>query len=344
MSSYSSPLPPYVTAGWNDPPANLGSERKVTGSRILTHKFRRPVDPSIQSTGFTAQPAQLATYQPPNGYGQVPNPAQQISIAPASVGAMSFQGASGNAQPPANTYHHPQQQKSFEHRAVYDAFTIPSASNQHPHDFAQIRPSTCGSGAPVPMPTGGIPLQQNFTSESNTTSFCQQPPLSTVSYSSPPPVGPPIESNPNALIYTPPNVIGEHQQRPATSPDPASYVAPMKAAGDVSLSGAQLVQFLTKATLRLPQGVTREGIQLRIGQFHDLIKSNGVSEGCIKKLNFVVDALDRGVYEDAMEFFEQMQSLFPEETKTSWAQGVRLLIQELRRPVRGGSAGPMGHR
>uniref|UniRef100_A0A914REZ8 Uncharacterized protein n=1 Tax=Parascaris equorum TaxID=6256 RepID=A0A914REZ8_PAREQ len=52
MSSYSSPLPPYVTPGWNDPPANISSERK--NSTLITHRHRRPVDPSIQGSVFKA--------------------------------------------------------------------------------------------------------------------------------------------------------------------------------------------------------------------------------------------------------------------------------------------------
>lgn len=47
-------------------------------------------------------------------------------------------------------------------------------------------------------------------------------------------------------------MINENIRRPATSPHPTDYVAPVKAAGDVSLSGFQLVQFLIKATYRLP--------------------------------------------------------------------------------------------
>ena len=44
--SYSSPLPPTVTPGWNDPPINLGA--KTNGTGVLAQKYRRPVDPSIQ--------------------------------------------------------------------------------------------------------------------------------------------------------------------------------------------------------------------------------------------------------------------------------------------------------
>ncbi|VDO45948.1 unnamed protein product [Onchocerca flexuosa] len=102
-------------------------------------------------------------------------------------------------------------------------------------------------------------------------------------------VAPPIERNPNALIYTPPNMISENNRRPATSSYPTDYVAPVKAAGDVSLSCFQLVQFLIKATYRLPAGVTRDGIQLRINHLGESMEAGQVTDRCIKKLNFVVD-------------------------------------------------------
>lgn len=47
-------------------------------------------------------------------------------------------------------------------------------------------------------------------------------------------------------------MINENNRRPATSLYSTDYIAPVKAAGDVSLSGFQLVQFLIKATYRLP--------------------------------------------------------------------------------------------
>ncbi|VDK74484.1 unnamed protein product [Onchocerca ochengi] len=153
-------------------------------------------------------------------------------------------------------------------------------------------------------------------------------------------VAPPIERNPNALIYIPPNMINENNRRPATSPYPTDYVAPVKAAGDVSLSGSQLVQFLIKATYKLPAGVTRDGIQLRINHLGESMEAGHVTDRCIKKLNFVVDALDRGLFDEAYQFFEQLQTSFPIEARSSWAQGIRLLLNELRRPARIGNAGP----
>lgn len=156
-----------------------------------------------------------------------------------------------------------------------------------------------------------------------------------------------FEGDSSSLLFSPPNTVYMDQQRPMTQPDPSTWVAPKKAAGDVSLSGPQLVKFLIKATLNLPQGPTREGVQLRIGQFSSLVENGQIPEQSLKKLNFVVDAIDRGAYEEALMFFEQMQSAFPSEMAASWVHGVRILILELRKLIaqtdnqilRGGSAG-----
>uniref|UniRef100_A0A0M3IA53 Pentatricopeptide repeat-containing protein n=1 Tax=Ascaris lumbricoides TaxID=6252 RepID=A0A0M3IA53_ASCLU len=338
MSSYSSPLPPYVTPGWNDPPANITTERK--NSTLITHRHRRPVDPSIQGSVFKAvEPSlQHTNSQPLNANSFAPNsPLMDTNRYHSPMDSnIPSKGDLNTASPTVERH------INSQHRAVYDAFTIHNPASQESYDFARINPSVIRENVPSVGPRCGIPFQQNFTSEYCTVPVSHSTTVSAASFP-PPIIGPPIESIPSALIYTPPNAVGEINQRPATSPDPASYVAPVKAAGDVSLSGLQLVQFLTKATLRLPPGVTRDGIQLRIGHFNDLVSANAISEGLIKKLNFVVDALDRGLYDEALQFFEQMQSAFIEETKTSWAQGLRLLICELKRPARSGSAGPLRH-
>lgn len=39
------------------------------------------------------------------------------------------------------------------------------------------------------------------------------------------------------------------------------------------------------------QGVTQDGIRLRIDQFQEMVHNDGISEGCLKKLNFVVDGI-----------------------------------------------------
>uniref|UniRef100_A0A0N4ZPM9 SRA1 domain-containing protein n=1 Tax=Parastrongyloides trichosuri TaxID=131310 RepID=A0A0N4ZPM9_PARTI len=139
-----------------------------------------------------------------------------------------------------------------------------------------------------------------------------------------------VENLSNYLIFSPPHAVMSEERRPITQPDPATYIPPKKAAGDVSLSGNQLVAFLTKATLRLPAGETCKGIQLRIENFNQMIQNDSISEACLKKLNFVVDAIDRDMLEDANVFFDQLMLTFSNETG-HWGHGVKLLINELKR-------------
>jgi hypothetical protein len=56
-----------------------------------------------------------------------------------------------------------------------------------------------------------------------------------------------------ALPNTPLNDTVWHPSPPAQPTPGIRYVPPIKAAGDVSLSGNQLVAFLTKAALTIPQ-------------------------------------------------------------------------------------------
>ncbi|KAL3117750.1 hypothetical protein niasHT_000926 [Heterodera trifolii] len=162
------------------------------------------------------------------------------------------------------------------------------------------------------------------------------------------------------MLFSPPNIVplaadqqqlfiagnngfvghGHHNPSLAAMPthgaggslDLNNYKVPVKAAGDVSLNSLQLAAFLTKATLLLQPGPTREGIQLRFNQFGEHVQAGQISEACLKKLNFVVDAIDRHVYDEAWQFFEQMVATFPGDCAIGgWAHGVRLLLQELRK-------------
>ncbi|CAJ0941020.1 unnamed protein product, partial [Mesorhabditis belari] len=148
-----------------------------------------------------------------------------------------------------------------------------------------------------------------------------------------------LERQPTSLIYSAPNCIAEGVLRSSlASIDSLNYRAPVKAAGDVSLSGNQCVAFLTKASMRL-HPVKCEGVQLRLASLKEQVMNDAITDSCIKKLNFVVDAVDREQYEEAWIFFEQLQQCFPTEMGT-WAHGLRLLISELKRsPSRTGSAG-----
>uniref|UniRef100_A0A0R3S573 Uncharacterized protein n=1 Tax=Elaeophora elaphi TaxID=1147741 RepID=A0A0R3S573_9BILA len=315
-----------------------------------------PVITSGQETTICGTAPQLIFPSP------VPNYATMDSFVPysnsPSTGRRKDQSMEKSSSP---------QQHQQQHRSIFDAFIVPGDHHQQavptsptltydtcadklPENYFQKGKLLCslskcnffmGDFEPLVLKTFHNRL---IIAEENlrcvlTTVFQKSfdPNLSTSAVVQ---VAPPIERNPNALIYIPPNVINENSKRPATSPYPTDYVAPVKAAGDVSLSGLQLVQFLIKATYRLPAGVTRDGIQLRINQLGESTSAGHVTDSCIKKLNFVVDALDRGLFDEAHQFFDQLQTSFPAEARTSWAQGIRLLLNELRRPIRIGSAGP----
>ena len=62
---------------------------------------------------------------------------------------------------------------------------------------------------------------------------------------------------------------------------------------------------------------------------------------------FVILALDRHVYEEAGQFFEQMLLTYTDDCALGgWAHGIRLLIHELRKPQlpnRSHSAGIRNH-
>uniref|UniRef100_A0AC35EUQ9 SRA1/Sec31 domain-containing protein n=1 Tax=Panagrolaimus sp. PS1159 TaxID=55785 RepID=A0AC35EUQ9_9BILA len=139
----------------------------------------------------------------------------------------------------------------------------------------------------------------------------------------------PSISDASMLIFSPPNTVPV-EQRLITRPDKSTYIAPIKAAGDVSLNGFQLVSFLTKASLRLNEGTTQEGVQNRLNKLHENVKNNMLSEACLKKLNYIVDEIDRELYDEAWADFEQFVHTFPNEA-AGWSQGVRIMLIELRR-------------
>ncbi|KAE9556588.1 hypothetical protein FO519_000282 [Halicephalobus sp. NKZ332] len=139
----------------------------------------------------------------------------------------------------------------------------------------------------------------------------------------------PSISDPSTLIFSPPNSV-PIEKRLITQPDPSTYVAPVKAAGDVSLSGLQLVQFLIKASLRLKEGTTQQGVQVRLSKLHESVTQNLLSEASLKKLNYIVDEIDRELYDEAWTDFEQFVAKFPSEA-AGWSQGIRIMLIELRR-------------
>ncbi|KAK6100345.1 hypothetical protein QQG55_0290 [Brugia pahangi] len=346
--SYLLPLSSCSTPGWNDPPAVLDPTKTSSSpsSGALANRHRRPVHPSIQASNtsptytnlvqpvFSPQatnPALAATQTPTVTLVEgntvcgappqsifptpVPNYATMDSFVPYSNSPSTDRKRDQSADKSSSLQHH---------RSIFDAFNVPDPQQQA---LPKSRSLTYDTPAPEKSPESCF--RKSFDPNLSTSTGVQ--------------VTSSIERNPNALIYVPPNVISENNRRPATSPYPTDYVAPVKAAGDVSLNGLQLVQFLIKATYRLPVGVTRDGIQLRINQLCESMSAGQVTDSCIKKLNFVVDALDRGLFDEAYQFFEQLQVSFPTQARTSWAQGIRLLLNELRRPARIGSAGPTRH-
>ncbi|CAI5444778.1 unnamed protein product [Caenorhabditis angaria] len=222
------------------------------------------------------------------------------------------------------------------HRPVFDSFVIKSEESNEPkvkNDPFIIRPKSSTAFTPTATPP---PVTQNaWTAESAIPNVVveNKKRLST------------SHSRLNTLefqsqTFSPPNFIDDSdRRRPTTSWGPGRE--PKKAAGDVSLTGPQLLPFLIKASLRLPQTKSK-GVQLRLEELNK--KIGDLSEPCIKKLNFVVDALDRGAYDEAYQDFLAMQTSFPREIQGVWVSGLRLLTHELmvqQKISRVGSAG--GH-
>ncbi|PAV56219.1 hypothetical protein WR25_01295 [Diploscapter pachys] len=193
-----------------------------------------------------------------------------------------------------------------------------------------VRPKSVNSAVDRPSwPNSTSMVQLQFSTHSPSTS--SHGAVTTSSSCSFPP-----SSN---LIFAPPNLVDDSNK---------SHIGvnfPKKTAGDVSLLGPQLIPFLMKAASRLPE-VKCEGVKLRLRQFEQLIaEGDGFSEAFLKKMNFIVDSLDRGSYEEAWQYYEQLTASFPLETSTAWAHGLRLLISELKqgRKKRASSAGFIRH-
>ncbi|CAB3401643.1 unnamed protein product [Caenorhabditis bovis] len=226
------------------------------------------------------------------------------------------------------------------HRAIYDAFTIgstsatnsPTPSTATRDDPFMIRPQTSSST--------GTPKTISAWTEA---SMMQEPMKETVldnirlnkSLSS----STPTDFSRQSLIFSPPNCINDDDDRRPSTSWGNGGAPPTKAAGDVSLSRKQITPFLIKASLRLPP-VKAEGVQIRLRELPEVIDQ--LSEQCINKLNYLVDDLDRGAFEEARGSFETMKKMFPVEMNSNWAKGIRLLIVELiphQKSRRIGSAG-----
>ncbi|CEF67415.1 Hypothetical protein SRAE_2000207900 [Strongyloides ratti] len=383
-SSYSSPLPPCVTPGWNDPPDLSRSGTRPSSNRLMS-KHRRPVDPSIQSSTIDSnsfnnlqQTTQQQNYpqQHQNSFGSNYAPIPQISQQTYSPNQHTFgsdpailqtsnngifqEGHTYQGQPnnqnfgaPFSNSHSSSFSGSITSEHLTNSAFQPYHTFQQQHQEMSLKNKKDEIGLPKNddmltniqridnikgNPNGtemvvhsGVGVTNPVLSQQ--TSFpgqISQQPLYMGHNAMPQNTEVPLENPSNYLIFSPPHVVMSEERRPITQPDPATYIPPKKAAGDVSLSGCQLVAFLTKATLRLPPGETCKGIQLRIENFNQMIQTNSISEACLKKLNFVVDAIDRDMLEDANIFFDQLILSYGNETG-QWGHGVKLLINELKR-------------
>ncbi|KAL7077614.1 hypothetical protein ACQ4LE_003468 [Meloidogyne hapla] len=368
--------------GWNDPPPTTTINQSSLNNRIHLHKLRRPVDPSIQSSNSNTPERDLSLTPNNNshfhqsrsfpqltkpellvqGLGTHPGSAftptsagSLLSTANCSSPSMSMGHFAGNSHgtipPPPVILPASHSQLNIQQLTANSLQSMAPNLPQPLPPFIQSIPTADPSATAIlshsnqqglppfyhPVPNGQFNLinQQQIVSEMpSITTMMSGEEATTQSIGQQP------------MIFSPPNIVP--QCRPTTQPIPTDYRTPIKAAGDVSLSGPQLATFLTKAALLLPQGPMCEGILLRIKQFEDLVQTRQISEPCLKKLNFVVDALDRHVYDEAGQFFEQMLVNYTDDcTIGGWAHGIRLLIHELRKTqlpnIRSHSAGTRNH-
>ncbi|KJH50857.1 hypothetical protein DICVIV_03007 [Dictyocaulus viviparus] len=128
-----------------------------------------------------------------------------------------------------------------------------------------------------------------------------------------------------------PNCVVDTARRPSTH-EGVNYRPITKAPGDVSMSRQQIILCLSTASKNLSPNIY-EGVQLRISELKEAIDEGRISERCLKSLNYVVDAIHRENYDDAHVFFDRMRMEFPDEMGPWAQQGIRLLINELRRPT-----------
>ncbi|CAK5007287.1 unnamed protein product [Meloidogyne enterolobii] len=379
--------------GWNDPPPTINQSN--LNSRTNLHKLRRPVDPSIQGSNFNTpekdfslSPNNNSHFHQSRSFPQLTKPelVQGLGTHPGSAFTPTSAGSllsSANCSSPSMSMRHftdtshgtippppvilpaPHSQLNIQQLAANSSQSMAPNLPQPLPPFLQSIPTADLSATAIlshpnqqscappfyhPVINGQIDLlnQQQIVSEMpSITTIMTGEEATTQSIGQQP------------MIFSPPNIVP--QCRPTTQPIPTDYRTPIKAAGDVSLSGPQLAAFLTKAALLLPQvfktfnlflnlfkGPMCEGILLRIKQFEELVLSRQISEPCLKKLNFVVDALDRHVYDEAGQFFEQMLVNYADDCAIGgWAHGIRLLIHELRKTqspnIRSHSAGTRNH-
>nr|CDJ91643.1 Protein ZK1236.9 [Haemonchus contortus] len=135
----------------------------------------------------------------------------------------------------------------------------------------------------------------------------------------------PSSTTPNDVIVSLPNSVVESARR-ASSHDGGNYLRLAKAPGDVSMSPQQLILCLSAASKKLSTNIYR-GVQLRISELKEAIDKGRISERCLKSLNYVVDSIDRGCYDDAQTFYDRLRAEFPEEMGPWAQQGVNNVIR-----------------
>lgn len=221
------------------------------------------------------------------------------------------------------------------HRPVYDAFTVTGGGNGTKSDPFLIRSHSNPNNhsTHVAWSSSSTDNFNSMQSSSLSSSFHTAPRL-TGSFDSSLPA-----SQQNDVIASLPNCVVDSARRPLTQ-EGASSRALAKAPGDVSMSPQQLIICLSLCSKKLSPNIYR-GVQLRISELKEAIDEGRISERCLKSLNYVVDSIDRERYDDARIFFDRLRAEFPDEMGQWAQQGIRLLINELRRPApRIGSAGP----
>ncbi|EYC25797.1 hypothetical protein Y032_0011g1391 [Ancylostoma ceylanicum] len=323
------------------------------------HYNQSPMGTSVQSQDVHAQNAQMANHQQffhqQQYHGAPPihrrvltstspttppatTPTNQYSSSSSTSPLTSFTSAittlstSSPAMPSSTT-------QREAHRPVYDAFTVSGGSagaksvdpflirshsnpNQHQHQHStHVAWSAASADSALTSSSSSSPTM----------------PRAVPTKRAPSPDPPSLQ--PNDFIASLPNCVVDSARRPSTH-EGVNYRKLHKAPGDVSMSRQQIILCLSAASKKLSPNIHR-GVQLRISELKDAMDEGRISEKCLKSLNYVVDSIDREKYDDAHTFFDRLKAECPDEMGPWAQQGIRLLINELRRPAaRIGSAGP----
>ncbi|KAJ1363253.1 hypothetical protein KIN20_023080 [Parelaphostrongylus tenuis] len=225
--------------------------------------------------------------------------------------------------------------KREAHRPIYDIFTVARDTSAGAKSVDTFPPHSNSIPNQLTTQVAWAASSADSTSNAKTSSHStQKTAFPSTSFDSTFP-----SLHLNDVIVSLPNSVVDSARRPSTH-EGVNYRPVTKAPGDVSMSRQQIIICLSLASEKLSPNISR-GVQLRISELKEAIDEGRVSERCLKSLNYVVDAIDRANYDDAHRFFDRMRLEFADEMGPWAQQGIRLLINELRRPTsRIGSAGP----